>query len=117
MFRVEFVCDNKQLPKALMALDGLCYNMSVAPVKDAIVKSGKVSEDQKPTAKQTVIAYLRTLPSGVQAIRKRILNWAVTEGHTVGAIQQAITILRKHKVLELVEPGLYNVNSAKLLEG
>ena len=63
MFRISMIVDAKKLAPALVALDGMGYNLEVVPVKNAEPKQGKVREAGEITAPEIMRAYLKQWPA------------------------------------------------------
>lgn len=115
MFKVEIICDAKKLPSALMALDGLGYNLQVTPVRNA-QPSGKrvIPLRGDATARACLMANLRRSGHKDQVSRQDLIKWGANEGHSAGSIAQAINTIRKDGVLTSITPGHYAIVHTKL---
>lgn len=114
MFRISFFVEDKRLPQALMALDGLALNLEVQPVRGAIQKKGHVAESGEPlTAREFVKRHvLAAKQQGVSEITTKAIREAgINAGYTEGAVSQAITVTAaKDKILKRLAMGSYRIS-------
>ena len=59
MFKLYMLIEDTKLPKALIALDGMGYDLHVTPVKGVAPHRGKLRESAVGSGKQMIVAFLQ----------------------------------------------------------
>lgn len=113
MFKVEVMVDPKKLSKALLALDGLGYDLRVFPVKNAEPKRGKLIEKGEGSAIDLTRAFLKRhlAEVGASVTMKQI---AAGTPATYSACMYAVKVFTKDHVLKRTDRGAYTINSNHL---
>ena len=84
MFRLEAFVDDKKLPKAMRALDGLVVQLTAVPVRNAVAKRGKVAAAGQPVSGPDVV---------MDVMRK-----AAAAGHTTFTRREVVEAGRSYGV-------------------
>ena len=113
MFKVEITVDDKKLPKALMALNGMGYDLQVHPITNVKVSKGQLKEAGAGRAIDLTKAFLKQhlLISGAAVTTKEL---TAGTGAPYSSTMFAIKELVADKTLQRVDRGQYTINPNKL---
>ena len=105
MFDVRFLVEDKKLPKALYAIDGLVHNLAVIPVRDAEVSNGEVRSTAKPGGPvAALIAAMTEIPKGTIIKSPELEDAVVAAGGRKASLSYFVKKLKEAKVLRAA-PG------------
>jgi hypothetical protein len=112
LFKVELIVNDKKLPKALTALDGLGYNLQVQPVKDAEPVQGRVREASSPPAHVVLREALRGWDSSM--VKTVDIAKRVKDVLSYPALMYGIKTLKHAGILTQQRKGVYILDQSKL---
>ena len=114
MFKVEITVEDKKLPKALMALNGMGYDLQVHPITNVKLAKGQLREvAPKGNAIELTKSFLKQhlLISGA-AVTTREMTTGVKSPYS--STMFAIKELVAGKVLQRTDRGQYTINPNQL---
>lgn len=125
MFRISVIVEDKKLPQALTVLNGLCYNLEVAPVvtEPALPKEPKAKKSRAPAHSTTsmVLTLLQEHaakdPNDNRVYSAPMVNEAVSRwGGVKSSVYNGFTRLVANGTLSRVPgvSGQYILNRSKL---
>lgn len=94
MFRIEFFCEDKNLPVVLHGINGRALNLNVLPVANAVKKKGGVEAETSGDVVEIVVAWLKR-EKRKEITRQELKALCLAVGKSESYIQSAATKLMK----------------------
>lgn len=112
MFKIDFMVEDKHLPKAMHALNGLALNLSVVPVGNVVVKAGKVQQAEPGSSKAAIVAAkVAALSTGATVNGTQIKAFITEVGGEVNGYSYYVKAMTDAGVLKAIanRRGYYKV--------